>query len=439
VSGPVFFYQRRPDAALEPGTRYFKLPNQVNPRFAEPVYKILRLRLEGAALPFLRTGAEVAMEIKKVLKEMIARGASDLHLKVASPPVLRINGSLVFADYPAPSVQDMAAVAQQILTPSQREVFEKTREIDFAFGVPGVARFRANFYIQRGSVAMVFRHVPVEIKSTEELGLPSIVKELAMRPRGLMLVTGTVGSGKSTTLASIVDIINRESSRHVITIEDPIEFLHRDNKSIISQREVGCDTGGYAEALKHILRQDPDVILIGEIRDADSMKIALTAADTGHLVLSTMHTIDATQTISRIISFFPPHQHQEIRYLLASTMQAVISQRLVADADGLQRYVAAEIMIATSSIREYIREPEKTVMIRQAIQDGFVQYQMQSFDQALMQLYKSGKITFAEASHASSNPTEFELRCKGIHASSDSTWDHFEDQTNDPKVEIPKI
>jgi len=367
------------------------------------------------------------MDIKKILKEMISRGASDLHLKVATPPVLRINGTLVQAEYTPPSVQDMVAMAQQILTPSQRETFENTREIDFAFGVPGVARFRANFYVQRGSVAMVFRHVPVEIKTTDELGLPPVVKTLAMKPRGLILITGTVGSGKSTTLASIVDIINRESARHVITIEDPIEFLHRDRKSIVSQREIGCDTGSYAEALKHVLRQDPDVILIGEIRDAESMKIALTAADTGHLVLSTMHTIDATQTISRIISFFPPHQHQEIRFLLASSLQAVVSQRLVADAEGLNRFVAAEILVATSTIREYIREPEKTVMIRQAIQEGFVQYQMQTFDQSLMQLYKEGKISLEDATHASSNPHEFSLRVKGIQASSDTTWERFED------------
>ena len=379
------------------------------------------------------------MDIKKILKEMINRGASDLHLKVATPPVLRINGTLVHADYTPPSVQDMVAMAQQILTPSQRETFENTREIDFAFGVPGVARFRANFYVQRGSVAMVFRHVPVEIKTTEELGLPDVVKTLAMKPRGLVLITGTVGSGKSTTLASIVDIINRESARHVITIEDPIEFLHRDRRSIISQREIGCDTGSYAEALKHVLRQDPDVILIGEIRDAESMKIALTAADTGHLVLSTMHTIDATQTISRIISFFPPHQHQEIRFLLASSMQAVVSQRLVADAEGLNRFVAAEILIATSTIRDYIREPEKTVMIRQAIQEGFVQYQMQTFDQALMQLYKEGKISLDDATHASSNPHEFALRVKGIQASSDSTWERFEDGSGVPKPEISRL
>ncbi len=367
------------------------------------------------------------MDIKKVLKEMIARGASDLHLKVATPPCLRINGALVYADYPAPSIQDMAAIAQQILVPSQRELFESTKEIDFAFGVPGVARFRANFYVQRGSVAMVFRHVPVDIQTPDELGLPPVIKELSLRQRGLMLVTGSVGSGKSTTLASIVDVINRESSRHVITIEDPIEFLHRDRKSIISQREIGCDTTSYADALRYILRQDPDVILIGEIRDAESMKIALTAADTGHLVLSTMHTTDATQTISRIINFFPPHQQQEIRYMVASTMQAVISQRLVADADGLRRYPACEVLIATSTIQDYIREPEKTVMIRQAIQEGFVQYQMQTFDQSLMQLYKEHKITLEAATRASSNPHEFKLRVKGIQASSDSTWDRFED------------
>jgi len=380
------------------------------------------------------------MDIKKILKEMITRGASDLHLKVASPPVLRINGTLVFADYESPSVQDMNAIAKQILSPGQQEIFANTNEIDFAFGVPGVARFRANFYVQRGSVAMVFRHVPVEIRNPEDLGLPSIVKELAHKQRGLILVTGTVGSGKSTTLASLVDIINSESARHVITIEDPIEFLHRDDKSIISQREIGCDTGSYADALKHVLRQDPDVILIGEIRDAESMKIALTAADTGHLVLSTMHTIDATQTVSRIISFFPPHQHQEIRYLLASTIESVISQRLVADADGLNRYPACEIMIATGTIREYIREPEKTVMIRQAIQDGFVQYQMQTFDQSLMQLFKEKKITLEAATKASSNPHEFQLRIKGIQASSDTSWDQFEESKKEsPAEEKPEF
>lgn len=378
------------------------------------------------------------VDIKRILKEMISRGASDLHLKVATPPSLRVNGSLVTLDLPAPTVQDMIGVAQQILTPSQREQFEKTREIDFAFGLPGVARFRANFYVQRGSIAMVFRHVPVEIFTLEQLGLPQVLRDLALKPRGLILVTGTVGSGKSTTLASMVDIINNECASHVITIEDPIEFLHKDKQSIISQREIGADTGSYAEALRHILRQDPDCILIGEIRDVDSMKVALTAADTGHLVLSTMHTIDATQTISRIISFFPPHQHQEIRYLLASTLQAVISQRLVADCRGGGRHPAVEIMINTSTIRDYIREPEKTVLIRQAIQEGFIQYQMQTFDQSLMQLYKQGKISLEDAMQASSNPHEFSLRLKGIQASSDTTWERFERGGAAAPAEVPE-
>jgi len=379
------------------------------------------------------------MDIKRILKDMIDRGASDLHLKVATVPVLRVNGNLVQLDYPAPTVQDMVAIAQQILTPAQREVFESTREIDFAFGVPGIARFRANFYVQRGSVAMVFRHVPVEILDIETLGLPNIVKELALKPRGLILVTGTVGSGKSTTLASMVDIINAECSSHVITIEDPIEFLHQDKRSIVSQREIGADTGSYADALRYVLRQDPDVILIGEIRDAESMKIALTAADTGHLVLSTMHTVDATQTISRIISFFPPHQHQEVRYLLASTLQAVISQRLVADPAEQRRHPAVEVMIATGTIQEYIREPDKTVLIRQAIQEGFVQYQMQTFDQSLMQLHKEKKISLEAAMHASSNPHEFALRIKGIQASSDTSWDRFEDSSSNEQKPVERI
>jgi len=372
------------------------------------------------------------MNIKKVLEEMIAQGASDLHLKAGLPPVVRIDGKLRHLNFERPTPKDMEDIANQILTPAQKEKFRRTREVDFAFGVSGLARFRANFYVQRGSIAMVFRHVPVEIKSIDELMLPPILKELALKPRGLIFVTGTVGSGKSTTLAAMVNEINKTSNKNIITIEDPIEFLHHDEKSIINQREIGSDTSSFHEALRHILRQDPDVILIGEIRDALTMEIALMAADTGHLVLSTLHTIDATQTINRVISFFPPHQHQEIRYLLSATLQAVIAQRLIPVKEGKGRVPAVEVMIVTSTIKDYIIDPEKTSLIQQAIKEGVSSHGMQSFDQSLMKLYTEGLITMEEALKNSSNPHEFSLRLKGIQAASDNTWEQFE-QSNENK------
>jgi twitching motility protein PilT len=251
---------------------------------------------------------------------------------------------------------------------------------------------------------------------------------LALRPRGLILVTGTTGSGKSTTLAAMIHHVNNTLPVNVITVEDPIEFLHRDQRALIQQREVGTDTASFHEALRHVLRQDPDVIMIGEIRDRVTMEIALTAADTGHLVLSTLHTIDATQTINRIISFFEPHQHQEVRYLLATTLQAVISQRLIRTAAGNGRAPAVEVMMSTGSIREYIQDPAKTPLIRQAIQDGVVQYGMQTFDQALMKMVSAGTITTEEAMRASTNPHELSLRLGGIQASSDQSWNSFEDK-----------
>jgi twitching motility protein PilT len=308
----------------------------------------------------------------------------------------------------------------------QRERFEATREVDFAFGVSGLARFRANFFVQRGSVSMVFRHVATQIPNIEDLGLPPVVTDLATRPRGLILVTGTTGSGKSTTLAAMLQMVNRTVPLNIITIEDPIEFLFRDERAVIQQREVGSDTASFHEALRHVLRQDPDIIMIGEIRDRTTMEIALTAADTGHLVLATLHTIDATQTINRIISFFEPHQHQEVRYLVSSTLQAVVSQRLLRSQDGSKRHVAVEVMITTASIRECIRDPEKTPLIRQAIQEGVVQYGMQTFDQALMKLVKDGSISMDEALRASTSPHELALRVGGIEASSDQTWSRFE-------------
>ncbi|MFH1754896.1 MAG: PilT/PilU family type 4a pilus ATPase, partial [Candidatus Latescibacterota bacterium] len=333
--------------------------------------------------------------------------------------------------FPVTTPQMMEDMARKILTPLQREKFESTREVDFAFGVTGLARFRANFYVQRSSIAMVFRHVPVSIPSMESLNLPPVLAKLALRPRGLILVTGTVGSGKSTTLASMIQTINKQLPSTIITVEDPVEFLHRDDQSLINQREVGSDTTSFHEALRHILRQDPDVILIGEIRDAETMEIALKAADTGHLVMSTLHTVDATQTVNRVISFFPPHQHQEIRYLLASTLQSVICQRLIRRCDAPGRIPAVEIMITTGTIRECLVHADKTPLIQQAIREGVTQHHMQTFDQALMKLYQDKKVSLEDALRASSNPHEFTLRLKGIQATSDQTWTGFEQESND--------
>jgi twitching motility protein PilT len=275
---------------------------------------------------------------------------------------------------------------------------------------------------------MVFRHVPVTIQTVDELGLPPVIKDLAVRPRGLVLVTGTVGSGKSTTMASMIQQINRNLNASIITIEDPIEFLHRDDKAIINQREVGSDTATFHEALRHILRQDPNVIMIGEIRDVETMEIALKAADTGHLVLSTLHTIDAPQTINRIISFFPPHHHQEVRYLLASTLQGVVSQRLIRRNDGKGRVAAVEVLVTTGTVRDCVINPDKTPLLHQVMRESVTTHAMQTFDQALMKLYQDGVISLDDALRASSKPHELTLRLKGIQATSDQTWKGFESE-----------
>jgi twitching motility protein PilT len=372
------------------------------------------------------------IDLHRILEKMIAKGASDLHLRAGSPPVLRIDGQLGPLDSPPLGKEDMEEISARLVPAELQESFAQTHEADFSFGVSGLARFRANFYYQRGTIAGAIRCIPLMIPEIEELNLPPVVSDLAMKPRGLILVTGTVGSGKSTTLASMINLINRKMERNVITVEDPIEFLHRNQRSIISQREVGQDTVDYFAALKFILRQDPDVILIGEIRDQATMTVALMAADTGHLVLSTLHTMDAAQTVNRIISFYPPHQHEEVRYLLAASLRAVISMRLLPRADGRGRVPAVEVMVNTETVRECLQVPEKTSQIRDVIADGVGQYGMQTFDQSLMSLYRRKLVTLEEALHHSTTPTEFELRLRGIHATSDSSWSSFEHEPTAP-------
>jgi twitching motility protein PilT len=372
------------------------------------------------------TDAPGGPSIRVLLDEMVKRRASDLHLRVGYPPVLRIDGELIDLSVEPITVPDIDSICDDIMNDHQRSEFDVNREIDFAFGIEGLGRFRTNVFQQKGTKAVAIRAIPAELVPFDELMLPEVLKDLALKPRGLVLITGITGSGKSTTLAAMIDHINENLRRHVITVEDPIEFLHRDKKSVINQREVGVDTPSYTTALRHILRQDPDVILLGEIRDRESMAIALQAADTGHLVFSTLHTADATQTISRIISFFPPHQHQEIRLLVASTLRAIVSMRLLARADGKGRVPACEVLINTEAVKDCIIDPLRTASIHNLMQEGHVKYGMQVFDQSLMRLYRSGLITYDEALYHSTNPTEFALRIKGIEATSDRMWDEFD-------------
>ena len=362
------------------------------------------------------------MNIRTVLEKMIAAHASDLHLKAGTAPVVRVDGVLYTLEESSPSAPELRDVVDQLLNDEQRLYFSTHSEIDFAFGVSGLARFRANCFMQRGTPALALRHVPVEVPSIEDLTLPPIVRELAFSPRGLVLVTGRTGSGKSTTLAAMIDAVNRVTTRNIITIEDPIEFLHRDRLSFIHQREVGLDTRSFHDGLKYVLRQDPDIILVGEIRDLETMSTTLMAADTGHLVLSTLHTTDVVQTLQRIISFYPPHQHDELRLSMASNLRAVISQRLIPRRDGAGRVPAIEVMTGTPTVREYIMNPEKTPLLRALIAEGMTQYGMQTFDQSIMGLLREGLISEEEALKNANNPNELALKLKGIDASSDRTW-----------------
>jgi twitching motility protein PilT len=363
------------------------------------------------------SGNAPSFNFKAAITHMVQRNGSDLLLKVGRPATIRVNGDLVGLDTQPLKPEELKSLAEQIMTPRQVKEFAEHKEADFAIGVPGVGRFRTNVYQQRGTVAFAFRAIPYEVKQVKDLSLPPVLEEIALKPRGLCLVTGVTGSGKSTCLAAMINHINTNRRVNIITIEDPIEFLHRDNLANISQREVGNDTLSFNSALRHVLRQDPDVILIGEIRDVETLDTALKAADTGHMVFSTLHTTDATQSITRVISFFPPHQHDEIRHLLSTALHAVVSLRLVPRKDGKGRVPAAEVLINTAAVADNIRDLSKSLNIPDLIAEGSVQYGMQSFDQSLFQWYQQGVISYESALFYSTNPSEFALKVSGVDSS----------------------
>jgi twitching motility protein PilT len=363
---------------------------------------------------------------KSVLQAMVQQNASDLHLKVGRSPTLRVDGDLKALDMPALKPEDLRSIGEQILPPKQRREFETEKEADFAVGVPGIGRFRVNMYQQRGSVAYAFRAIAFQALSIHELNLPPILEEVSLKPRGLILVTGITGSGKSTALSSMIQYVNEHRHANIISIEDPIEFLHRDINCHINQREVGTDTGSFAQALRRVLRQDPDIILIGENRDLETLEIALKAADTGHLVFSTLHTTDATQTINRVLSFYPPHQQADVRFSLSTALQAVVSLRLVPRADRAGRIPACEVLINTAAVRENIRDMSKSLNIPELIREGTVQYGMQSFDQSLMNWYSKGVISYESAIFYATSPSEFALHVQGIAGASDTSFSSFQ-------------
>src|SRR5438034_5887903 len=366
----------------------------------------------------LAKGTTMPVRIDDLLRVATSHGASDLHLKVGAFPVMRIGGELhPVADAPRLKQEDTLDMAFAMMSNRQKQRFKEVSEVDIGYGVDGLGRFRANIFQQRGTVSIVLRVIPEQNKGTAELGLPPVIDRIAEERRGLILVTGATGSGKSTTLAAMIDRINAQRSGHIVTIEDPIEFLHRDKLSFVTQREVDVDTRSFSEALRGALRQDPDVILVGEMRDYETIETALTAAETGHLVLSTLHTLDATETVMRIVSVFPPHQQKQIRLQLAAVLKAVVSLRLLPRADGLGRVPAIEVMVSTGLIRDYIINEEKTYLIREAIANGASQYGMQAFDQSLFKLLQSRLISLEEAVHNASNPDEFKMRVSGILAS----------------------
>mgnify|MGYP004448724001 CR=1 FL=1 len=362
------------------------------------------------------------LRIEKLLRTMVENKASDLHIRVGTPPIFRINGSLQKLFDTRVDAAAMDSFLDDIMNRDQKLRFEQNKECDFAVGARDMGRFRVNVFRQRGTIAIVIRHIKAKIPAFEELHLPEVIREIAQTRRGLVLVTGTTGSGKSTTLASMLDYIHQTDMVNIITVEDPIEYLYRDNRSIISQREIGVDTLSYANALKAALRQDPDVLLVGEIRDLETMQIALTAAATGHMVFATIHTTNATETIQRVLSMYPPHQHDEIRLLLGEVLAAVISLRLLPTKDGKGRVPACEILVNKGAIKEYIQDKNKMELIVQAIAEGHIQYRSQTFDQALLELYQTEQIDLETAMNAATNKDDFDLKIRGISGTSDRSW-----------------
>src|SRR6202051_3015122 len=374
----------------------------------------------------------MALNIDDLLRRAVEQKASDLHLKVGNHPYLRVDGVLnPITEVPRITPEEMLSMAFSMMTNRQKQKFKETAELDMAYGVAGLGRFRVNVFQQRGNVGMVLRVIPTKIRTIEELDLPRAVETICEEQRGLVLVTGPTGSGKSTTPAQVIDRITTPPSDHVTTIEDPIEFLHRDKKSFINQRAVEVNPANFSTALRAGLRQDPDVILVGEMRDLETIATALLAAETGHMVFSTLHTLDATETIQRIIAVFPPPEQKQIRLQMAATLKAVVSQRLVRRADDKGRVPAVEVMIATAYIKDCIINADKTRLIHDAIAAGTSQYGMQTFDQSLFDLYTKELITLDEALSRASNADEFKLRIQGIRSAADAAREEMASQMAD--------
>jgi twitching motility protein PilT len=375
------------------------------------------------------------MDINELLRTAVASGASDLHLKVGSYPMMRVSGTLVVAsEEKRLDKVDTEAIADLLFSADQREKFRRQQEVDLAYSIPGMGRFRCNVFQQRGTVGLVLRVIPTRIKTIDELGLPPVLKKIAGEERGLVLVTGTTGSGKSTTLAAMIDHINSTRAAHIMTVEDPIEYLHRDHHSIVNQREVNVDTQSFSHALRSALRQDPDVILVGEMRDHETIETALLAAETGHLVFSTLHTLDATETVNRIISVFPPHQQRQVRLQLASVLKGAVAQRLLPRSDGVGRIPAVEVMITTGFIRDCIVDKDRTSQIHGALAAGTSQYGMQTFDQSIFSLYQQGLVSLDEALRWASNVDEFKLKVQGISTTAEMARDEMARNVGSPDI-----